>query len=109
MTTRLDVTNSINCAFPIFSHGECHIDEFLNRYSFDQDGIRQQWEMYNRLSSNVLEFLRARFPKLEDNVRSAICELQMSKIQDKIREIENKYQCECSIVNRYVPETTTRA
>jgi hypothetical protein len=101
MVSLTDVLDSINSAFPIFSYGERHLDEFLDKYSFDQGGIVQRWEMFDRLSSNVMEFLRERFPTLGELNRSICCELQMSQLQDKITQTERSYECYCSIVARY--------
>jgi len=95
-----DVLQSINGAFPIFSYGERHIDEFLGIYAFSADGVAQQWEMFDRLSKNVLDFLRARFPLLGDRNRAICCELQMVQLREKITRIENEYGCYSSIIER---------
>ena len=43
-----------------FSFGKRHLDEFLEKYSFDEDGIRQRWEMFDRLSNKVTVGSRSR-------------------------------------------------
>jgi len=93
-----DVLKDINGAFPIFMYGERHIDEFLERYPFDQDGVTQQWEMFDRLSRNVMEFLRVRFPTLGDRNRSLCRDLQMCHLREKIERNEREYECYRSIV-----------
>jgi hypothetical protein len=96
-----DVSDSINGAFPLFSYGERHIDEFLERYPFDRDGVKEQWEMFDRLSGNVMEFLRERFPECGERNHSIYCELQMCQLRDKIEANERKYECYRSIKARY--------
>jgi len=97
-----DVLEDINGAFPLFSYGERHIDEFLDEnYSFDGDGVKRLWEMYGRLSGNVLEFLRHRFPTLGERSRTACCELQMSQLREKIMRIERGYECYRAIMALY--------
>jgi len=101
MVLLTDVLDSINGAFPLFSYGERHMDEFLEKYSFDQGGITQQWEMVDGLSNNVMEFLRSRFPALSERNHSICCELQMCQLRDKIGRIERTYDCYRSIMARY--------
>lgn len=98
MVLLTDVLDSINGAFPLFFYGERHIDEFLERYSFDQDGITQQWEMFDFLSRNVIEFLRGRFPALGELNHSICCELQMCQLREKIERNERKFECYLSIM-----------
>jgi hypothetical protein len=100
MVLLTDVLDSINGAFPLFSYGERHIDEFLGKYSFDQLGITQRWEMFDRLSNNVMEFLRSRFPALEERNHSICCELQMCQLRDKIERSERTYDCYRSTMAR---------
>jgi hypothetical protein len=95
-----DVLEDINGAFPLFSYGERHINEFLEKYSFDRDGIKQQWEMFDYLSSNVMEFLSDRFPTLGERSRSICCDLQMCQFREKIERNVRKYECYRSIVER---------
>jgi hypothetical protein len=95
-----DVLDSINDAFPVFSYGERHIDEILERYSFNQDGLTQQWEMFDLLSRNVMEFLRDRFPALGERNRSICCERQMCQLREKIERNERECECYNSIVTR---------
>jgi hypothetical protein len=96
-----DVLDTINGAFPLFSYSERHIDEFLENYSFDQSGITQRWEMFDRLSKNVTEFLRSRFPALGERNLSICCELQMCQLRDKIERVERTYDCYRSIIMRH--------
>lgn len=93
----INILNSIESAFPIFSYGERHIDEVLNKFSFDQDGMKGRWDLYDRLSNNILEFLDQRFPGLGSRECSIICDLQMSQICEKVTRIESEYDCYCSI------------
>jgi hypothetical protein len=101
MVLLTDVLGSINSAFPLFSYGERHIDEFLERYPFERDGVTQQWEMFDRLSRNVMEFLRDRFPALGKRNHSICCELQMCQLREKIERNEREYECYRSIMARY--------
>ena len=96
-----DVLAEINSAFSLFSYGERHIDEFLERYPFDRDGVTQQWEMFDRLSRNVMEFLRERFPALGELNHSICCELQMCQLREKIERNEREYECYHSIMAQY--------
>jgi len=93
-----DILTSINGAFPIFSFGERHIDEFLEKYPFNEDGIKSQWETFDRLSRNVSDFLRMRFPALGETGRAICCELQMSHLRDKVVRAENSHSCYTSIL-----------
>lgn len=101
MVLLTDFLDSINSSFPLFSYGERHIDEFLETYSFDGDGIAQQWEMFDRLSNNVMEFLRCRFPELGERNHSICRELQMCLLQEKIERTERTHDCYRSIMARY--------
>jgi hypothetical protein len=101
MVMLTEVLDSIHGAFPLFSYGERHIDEFLEKYSFDEDGIVQRWEMFDRLSNHIIEFLRGRFPTLGERNHSICCELQLSPLREKIESIERTYECYRSIMARY--------
>jgi hypothetical protein len=101
MVLLTEVLDSINGAFPLFSYGERHIDEFLENYSFDEDGIVQRWEMFDLLSNHIMEFLRGRFPTLGERSHSICCELQISPLREKIEGIERTYECYRSIMARY--------
>ncbi|MGP8251389.1 MAG: hypothetical protein ACLQHF_05095 [Terracidiphilus sp.] len=101
MVSFAGVLSSMRKAFPLFSYGERHIDEFLGTYSFDRDGVRQQWEMFGRLSRNVLEFLQTDWPSLSERERLIFCRLQMAPLWEKIKRIENTYECYGSIVARH--------
>jgi len=83
-----EIVSSIDRAFPVFSSGERHIDETLNRFPFDQGGMKQRWDWYNRLSKNVFEFLKQEFPRLGQQNCSIICRFQMSRLREKITKIE---------------------
>lgn len=96
-----DILSSINSAFPLFSYGERHIDEFLEKYSFDEIGITRQWEMFDLLSNNVAAFLRSRFPTLGEPNRSICRELQMCRLREKIEAKERAYAGYRSIVAQY--------
>jgi hypothetical protein len=101
MILMTDILSSIISAFPLFSFGERHINEFLEEYSFDEVGITQQWEMFDRLSNNVAEFLRSRFPTLGECNSSICCELQMCQLREKIEANERTFACYLSIMARY--------
>ncbi len=101
MVLLTDVLESINGAFPLFSSGERHIDEYLGQFSFEKDGITQRWEMFDLLSRNVMEFLRNRYPALGELNCSICCELQMDQLRDKIERNERAYECYLSIVARH--------
>ncbi len=83
-------TDVVN-AFTIFSFGEDYIVETLNRFSFDQEGMKRRWDWYDRLSKNVLEFLGQRHPELGQLGCSIICDLHMSRIRETITEAESEY------------------
>ena len=95
-----EVLDGINGAFPIFSYGERHTDEFLERYAFDRDGIAQRWEMFDRLSRDVMDFLRKRFPTLGERNYSVCRDLQMCSLREKIERIQREYECYESLINR---------
>lgn len=104
MVLLTEVLDDINSAFPLFSYGERHIEEFLDQYSFDEDGIVQRWEMFDRLSNNIMEFLSSRFPTLGERNNSICCELQMSHLREKIEGIERTHECYRSIMARYTSD-----
>jgi hypothetical protein len=89
--TLTDILSSIDSAFPIFSFGEGYIDEALNKFSFDQEGMKRRRDWYDRLSKNVLEFLDERFPELGQRGCSIICDLQLSLIREKITRVEDEF------------------
>lgn len=93
-----EVLYRIDQAFPIFSHGQRHIEEFLDGYSFDDEGIRQRWEMFDRLSTNVMAFLREEYPQLGARARSACCDLAMSALCEEIARIARMHRCYASIL-----------
>jgi len=93
-----EVLNRIQEAFPIFSHGQRHVDEFLDSYSFDDEGIRQRWEMFDHLSTNVMAFLTREYPLLGLRARSACCELAMSALREQIARIARTHRCYASIL-----------
>lgn len=93
-----EVLNRIHRAFPIFSHGQRHIDEFLDGYSFDDEGIRQRWEMFDNLSTNVMAFLTREYPQLGARARSACCDLAMSALCEEIARIARTHRCYASIL-----------
>ena len=95
-----DVVNSINNAFPIFSHGEGYIEEFFNKCPVSDDEVRQQREELDRLSKNVFEFVRRRFPALGERDRSRACGLRLNPIRKKIRQVAKGYECYRSIAVR---------
>ena len=101
MISWIGIFERINGALPLFSYGERHIEEFLNGYSFDRDGVRQRWEMFDRLWGNVQDFLKSEFPGLREIDRRSICELQMYPLRDKIARIEREYECYRSIVEQH--------
>jgi hypothetical protein len=96
-----EVFERINGAFPLFSYGERYAEEFLDRYSFDREGVRQRWEVFDRLWRNVQEFLRTEFPGLREIDRMSLCELQMYLLRDKIERIEREYECYRSIIEQH--------
>jgi hypothetical protein len=57
--------------------------------------------MFDRLSNNVTEFLRPRFPALGERNRSICCELQMCQLREKIESNERTYACYRSIMAQY--------
>ncbi len=102
--TLADIVSSIDSAFPIFSFGERYIDDALN-FPFDQEGMRRRWDWYDRLSKNVLEFLGQRYPELGQRGCSIICDLQMSRIREKIMQAESEFDCYREILLRYTSGT----
>lgn len=93
-----EVLHRIEQAFPIFSHGQRHIEEFLDGYSFDDEGIRQRWEMFDLLSANVLTFLSREYPQLGARARSACRDLAVSALREQIARIARTHRCYASIL-----------
>src|SRR5579863_6637177 len=88
-----DVVRSIENEFLIFSFGENYIDETLDKFPFDQEGMQRLWDWYDHLSQRVLEFLDQRFLELGQRGCSAICHLQLSQIREKITAIQSEFDC----------------
>jgi hypothetical protein len=95
-----DVLSSIRGAFDIFAFGEAHMDEFLERYPFDREGIEQQWKMFDSLSENVMDFLRVRWASLGERNHEICRDYQMRQLWEKIERNESKYECYRSIMAR---------
>ncbi|MGD0796334.1 MAG: hypothetical protein ABR910_01305 [Acidobacteriaceae bacterium] len=51
-----DVVNAI----PFFSHGEGYIDERINSFLFDQQGMKRMRDWCDHLSKNVMDLLAQR-------------------------------------------------
>ena len=101
MISLTEVFERINSAFPFFSRGERHVEEFLERYSFDSEGMKQRWEMFCRLWGNVEEFLKSEFPGMREIDCKSICELRMNLLRDKIERIEREFECYRSILEQH--------
>lgn len=93
----------INNAFPVFSFGEGFVDERLDRFSLDDEGIRQRWRWHDNLAKNILEFLNERFPDLGARGCLVVCDVQMSRIREKIRATEGEFSLYRSILQKYFP------
>jgi hypothetical protein len=105
MFSTQDVIQSINDAFPFFSYGERYINEFLSRAPYETysvDGVKRQWELIDRLTNNVSEFLRGRYPAMSELERATYCEWRMRPLQDTIQRNEGMYRCYREIENRRV-------
>ena len=63
--------------------------------------MKRRWDWYDRLLKNVLEFLDQRYPELGQRGCSIICDLQMSRIREKITRVDNEFVYYRSIVLRY--------
>jgi hypothetical protein len=88
-----DIMASIRGAFPVFSYGEKYTDDFLETtYSFDDDGMRQRWEMFDRLTNGVRAFLRTRYPAISEHTRASYSDLQMKPFQEKIARKVREYE-----------------
>jgi hypothetical protein len=96
-----DVLSSIRGAFNIFAFGEAHMIGFLERYPSDRDGIEQQWEMFDRLSKNIMEFLRVRWAALGERNHRICCEYQMGQLREKIKRNEGEYEHYRSIMAQF--------
>ena len=96
-----DILNSINCEIPLFSHGEGYIDEFLERSSFDEEGIVQRGRMFDQVSNEIMEFLHRRFPTLGRQNHLICCDLQISHLREKIEAIDCAYEYYQSIMAQY--------
>jgi len=93
----------INNAFPVFSFGEGYINERLDRFSFDEEGIRQRWQWHDGLAKNTLSFLNEHFPSHGQRDCLIVCDLQMSRIREKIWATEGEFGLYSSIMQKYSP------
>jgi hypothetical protein len=106
MVLMSEIFENINGAIPLFSHGEQHLEEFLEQYPFDRDGMTRRWEMFDRVSAQVMSILRKKYPTLGERNHSILCGLQMCILRDKIKWTEKTYECYLSIMR--TAETPTR-
>jgi hypothetical protein len=96
-----DYLEQINNAFPVFSFGESYINEWLGKFPFHEEGIRQRWRWHDGLAKNILEFLNDRFPDLERLDCFIICDVRLGPIREKIRATEGEYRFYWSVVQKY--------
>jgi hypothetical protein len=99
--TLTDCLEQINSAFPVFSFGEGYLDEKLDQLSFDEEGIRRRWQMHDLLAKNLIEFLNERFPTLGHRCCLIVCDLQMSRIRERISATEAEFSLYRSLTQRY--------
>jgi hypothetical protein len=97
-----DMLTSINTAFPILSFGQKDLDHRLNRFSSSPYEVGERWDYYNKLSMNVLNFLRQEFPSLDKNAHLAICELALYSIQENFERIDDEHEWYQSLLKRSV-------
>lgn len=94
------VIEKVRSKIPILSCGDRSLDEILSRYSYDVDGISGLSNLDHLVSQRIVEVLRTEFPGLNAQARDIFCDLQMSHLRDKIRDITNSYICYCALIAR---------
>jgi hypothetical protein len=99
-----DIVNRIDSAFPIFAFGDRHADEELEGFPRDEEGTKQRWDWYHRLSENVLDFLTKTFPNQRQEWYRAVCDYRMFTIEEKIMQIEKRNE-----LDRYLSKLTSEA
>ena len=97
----VDYLAQINDAFPVFYLGEGHLNERLDKFPFDEEGIQQARRWHDGLAKNILEFLDDRFPGLGKLGCLIVCDVQMTGIREKLAATECEYRLYRSIVQRY--------
>ena len=102
-----DCLEQTNNAFPVFYFGEGYVNERLDQFSFDGEGIRQRWQWYDDLAKNVFEFLNERFPGLGQRGCLIVCDVQMSRIRERIRATEDEFHLYSSIVHDLAAHLTS--
>jgi hypothetical protein len=99
-----DIVSTIDSAFPIFALGGRHVDEELENFPRDQEGAKRRWDLYRRLSVNVLQFLTRAFPNQRQEWYRAVCDYRMFTIEEKIKRIEKRNELEL-----YLSKSTSEA
>jgi hypothetical protein len=97
-----NIVNRIDSAFPIFAFCDRHVDAELENFPRDQEGTKQRWDWYRRLSENVLEFLTRAFPNQRQEWYQAVCDYRMFTIKEKIMHIEK-----CNELELYLSRLTS--
>lgn len=101
MGLRMDVLAGLDTVL-FFSFGERYIMESLEQRSpFDHDGMKLQWELFESVWNDVMEYLRFSFPALRERERGIYCQLRMCKLREMIEANERCYECYCSVVERH--------
>lgn len=92
ITTLSDLESRARSEFEILAHGHAHIADFPNRlFSFDDAGMRQRWECFDRVASNVLRFVRSKCPQLSEFQCESYRDLLTVPVRDEIERIANRY------------------
>jgi hypothetical protein len=82
MSTFADAIRIVNREFEFFAYGEGHMLDVIRRCPSDQ-----RWELFDRLSHNVLTCLRREMPRVSDRVRAIYRNVVMDPVREKIDRI----------------------
>ena len=97
---RMDVVMGMS-TLPFFSKGHGRIVAALSDCSpYDHGSMRPQWELFESVWKDVMEYLRSNFAELGEH-QWAYCNLQMNEIREMIESNAAHYGIALSITARH--------
>lgn len=81
-------------AFHFLSYGEAYINEKIDSFPWDQEGMKRMWGWYGLCSKNVMDFLRE--SGFGENDSSIICDFHMDSIYEKLAATQDACDSYCS-------------
>jgi hypothetical protein len=100
MSRWADALLRVESALPEFADGQRKIEEWLESSSFDEDGSRQRWAMFDRLSEDAAKFLGTLSAEVRE-VAELVCELLMCQLKESVERTDRVFECYRSIMAQY--------